>query len=158
MRPILKGGNFCTTKGALTATGTETVHDTTVTIEYAINGKAYQKTAITDGTTPTTDYNTGLTFTQLNASQGTVVVWALNAAGDVKCMMGSIESLAADNTFIKRPQFPGIPNNVTPFAYQILKVDSTGSAIAFGTSNWDATGFTNAIVDLLTTPNRPQIS
>lgn len=158
MRPNLKGGNFCTTAGALTATGTVTTHDTTVSIQYAINGKAYICTAITTGATPTTDYNTGATFTQLGALQGTVVVWALNAAGAVKCMMGSIETLNADSTFFKRPTFPAVPNNVTPFAYQVLKVDSTGSAIAFGTSNWDATGFTNAVVDVHVLPNRPQIS
>lgn len=90
MGKLIKGGNFCTTASLLTATGTETVHDTTVLLQYAIRGKAYTKSGTNaDQTTPTTDYNTGLVFPTLNASKGTVVVWAYNASGTVKCMMGA---------------------------------------------------------------------
>lgn len=153
------GGNFCTTASLLTAAGTETVHDTTVQLEYAINGKAYVKSGTNaDQTTPTTDYVTGAAFPTLGASQGAAVVWAYNAAGTVQCMMSTVQDLDAGGSFKKRPEFPQIPNDVTPFAYQILKVDSTGSDVVFGTSNWDATGFTNVIVDVLVLPNRPQVS
>jgi hypothetical protein len=153
-----RGANFCTTSGLLTATGAETVHDTTVTIVYCIDGKAATKTAITDGATPTTDFNTGAAFVPLTASKGCVVVWGLSSGGTVRCMQGPIESLDASNGFIKAPQFPAVPATVTPFAYQVLKAASNAGTITFGSTNWNATGFTNAIQNVLVLPHRPQVS
>lgn len=151
--------NFATTNSLLTATGAETVHDTTVLLNFCIDGKAYTKSGTNaDQATPTTDYNTGETFTALTANQGAVMVWAYNSSGVVKCMMGEIETLDADGNFTNAPQFPYVPNDVCPFAYQVLKAGSTAGTIAFGTSNWNATGFTNAIVNVLTLPSRPQVS
>src|SRR5690242_15653742 len=133
----VQNGNRCTTSGLLTATGAETVHDTTVTIAYCVNGKSTTKTAITDGATPTTDAVTGAAFVAFGPSQGTVVVWALTAGGTVKCAQGSIETW--DGTaFQVAPKFPNLPDTMTPFAYQVLKASSTASAITFGTSNWNA--------------------
>lgn len=155
----LYGANFCTTSSLLTATGAETVHDTTVLLNYCINGKAYTKSGTNaDQTTPTTDYNTGAAFTNLTANQGTVVVWAYNSSGTVKCMMGSIETLDSGGNFVRYPQFPNIPEDVCPFAYQVLKAGATAGTITFGTSNWNATGFTQAIQNILVLPNRPQAS
>lgn len=150
-------GNSCSTSGLLTATGAETVHDTTVTISYSINGKAYTKTAITDGATPTTDIVTGAAFESFGPSEGTVVVWCLNSSGTVRCAQGTVESW--DGTSFKTaPKFPNVPDTLTPFAYQILKASSTASAITFGSSNWNSTGFTNAIVNVFELPDRPQVS
>lgn len=155
------------TSGLLTATGAETVHDTTVTITYKINGKLYAKTAITDGTTPTTDYNTSAAFPALvggnsvaNApGQGTVVVWALNSSGTVKCMQGSIEALDIGGSFVKAPLFPSIPDDVCPFAYQVLKAGNTAAlSNIFGTANWNATGYTNVIQNVSVLPDRPQVA
>lgn len=150
-------GNRCTTSGLLTATGAETVHDTTVTIAYSVNGKALTKTAITDGATPTSDIVTGAAFVAFGPSQGTVVVWCLNSSGTVRCAQGTIESWDG-TTFASAPKFPNIPDSLTPFAYQVLKASSTASAVTFGTSNWNATGFTNAIVNVHELPDRPQVS
>ena len=50
---------------------------------------------------------------------------------------------------------------MVPIAYQILKAGATASAtaIVFGTANWNATGFTNAIVNINgTLPERPQVA
>lgn len=164
----LRGGVFCTTSGLLTATGAETVHDTTVTINYVIDGKIATKTAITDGATPTTDYNTGAAFPALvgGASvagaygNGCVVVWGLISGGTVKCVMGPHQALDANGAFVTAPQFPPIPAGFCPFAYQVLKAGATASATAiiFGTANWNATGFTNAIVNVAYLPTRPQVS
>lgn len=154
----LRGANFCTTSGLLTATGAETVHDTTVTINYVINGKIATKTAITDGATPTTDYATGAAFVAMTASQGCVVVWGLISGGTVKCVQGPIYSLDASGNFLVAPQFPAIPDDMVPFAYQVLKAGSTAGTITFGSSNWNATGFTNAIVNVAVLPARPQVS
>ena len=62
MQADMQGLNLCTTLGALALTGAATTHATTVTITYSVGGKGYTKTAITGGTTPTTDYNTGKVF------------------------------------------------------------------------------------------------
>ena len=69
----LRGSNFCTSSGLLTATGADTVYDTTVTITYCINGKAATKTAVTDGVTPTTDYVSGNAITLTASCSG---VWS----------------------------------------------------------------------------------
>lgn len=153
----LYGANLATTSGLLTATGAETVYDTTVTICFSVEGKALTKTAVTDGATPTTDAVTGAAFPTFGPSQGTVVVWALSAGGTVNCAQGTIETWDGTN-FANPPQLPNIPDTLTPFAYQILKASSTASAIRFGTSNWNAAGFTNAIVNVFALPRRPQVS
>jgi len=154
--PRMQGAIFATTSGLLTAAGAETTHDTTVTITYCINGKAYTKAAITSGTTPTTDVNTGGAFPALTANQGAVAVWGLNAAGTVQVAMSEVYDLDESGDFEVSPQFPPIPEDFCPFAYQLLKAGSTAGTIAFGTSNWNATGFTNSIQNVLTLPDRPQ--
>lgn len=154
----LFGANFCTTSGLLTATGAETLHDTTVTINYVIEGKIKTKTAITDGATPTTDAVTGSAFVALTASKGCIFVWCLNSAGDVKVVQGPITDLDASENFIVAPQFPNIPEDLVPFAYMVAKAADTAGTITFGSSNWNATGFTNAIVNVAMLPRRPQNS
>lgn len=160
--------NFCTTSGLLTATGAETVYDTTVTINYVLDGKIATKTAITDGATVTTDYVTGAAFPALvggasvanTPGNGCIVVWGLISGGTVKCVMGPHERLDMQGSFVKAPQFPPIPADLCPFAYQVLKAGATASATAiiFGAANWNATGFTNAIVNVAVLPSRPQVA
>lgn len=166
----LRGLKMCTTSGLLTATGAETVYDTTVTINYAIDGILLTKTAVTDGVTPTTDYNTGAAFPALvggasvanTPGNGCVVVWGLISGGTVVCMMGPHAALDMAGNFVSpsKLQWPAIKPNVVPFAYQILKAGATASATAiiFGTANWNATGFTNVIKNVLVLPARPQVS
>lgn len=165
----LTGANFCGSISLLTATGAETVHDTTVLLNFCINGKGYTKSGTNaDQATPTTDYNTGAAFPVLvgGASvagaygNGCVVVWGYNSSGTVKCMMGGHQALDSAGNFIVAPQFPAVPDDICPFAYQVLKAGATASATAiiFGTANWNATGYTNAIVNILCMPSRPQVS
>lgn len=156
------GGNIATTAGAFTGTsafGANTTHATTNTINYAIDGKFYTKTAITGGTTPTTDAATGAAIT-LTANYGTVVVWALDSSGNVKVYKGETVPLDAAGNFLDAPEFPGtIPQTVTPFAYHIIKAGSTTSGTwTFGSSNWNATGLTHAARDVAFLPSRPQTS
>lgn len=169
MDPINQRGlNFCTTNSLLTATGAETVHDTTVLLNFSINGKAYTKSGTNvDAATPTSDYADGLAFSDTSkkltgvasaGGQGTVVVWAYNASGTVKCMMGSRETLDAAGNFLRAPQFPPIPGDVCPFAYQIVKNYGQATTFTFGTSNWNASGASQAIVNVLVLPDRPQVS
>lgn len=163
-----RGGNFVTTSGLLTATGAVTTYDTTVTIVYALDGKLATKTAITTGATPTTDYNTGLAFPALvggasvanTPGNGAVAVWGLISGGTVKVVLGKPQRLDMQGNFVVAPQFPPIPEGFVPFAYQVLKAGATASAtaIVFGTANWNATGFTNAIVNVTDLPLRPQVA
>lgn len=153
----LRGVSFCGSVGRLTATGAETVYDTTLTINFQIrNSGAEAKTAITDGTTPTTDYVTGSSIT-LTASKARVVVWGMIAGGTTKVIAGDIVDWDGV-AFLQPPQFPSIPDAFAPFAYQILKASSSAGTITFGSSNWNATGFTNTIKDVLVLPGRPQTS
>jgi hypothetical protein len=152
----LLGQNFCTTSGLLTATGGVTTYDTTVAITYALGGKAKVKATVAGGATPTTDGVSGAAITMV-ASQGRCVVWCLDTAGVVKCVAGAV--VPWDGTaFLIPPPFPDIPDTLVPFAYQILKTSSAAGTITFGTSNWNATGFTNVIQNVLVLPSRPQVS
>ena len=163
-----RGVTMAHSNSLLTATGAETVHDTTVRLDFSINGKMYSKSGTNaDQTTPTTDHGDSVAFSDSTKTltgvasaggQGTVVVWAYNSSGTVKCLMGSRETLNAAGTFEEVPQFPAIPADVCPFAYQVLKQYGQAATATFGTSNWNASGFTNAIVNVATLPARPQVS
>jgi hypothetical protein len=160
----LTGITAAYSSGLLTGTGAETVYDTTVTIQFAIGGKmGTAKTAVTDGVTPTTDYNTGAAFTALAAETGTVFVWGLTSGGTVKLMQGSVTEVNGGVTttagsFDVYPQFPVIPDDVCPFAYTIVKTAPSASAWTIGTSNWNASGVSVAHVNISQLPDRPQAS
>jgi hypothetical protein len=146
------------TSGLLTATGAETVYDTTVAISFTIDGKRYSKAAVTDGATPTTDGNSAALST-LTANQGCVMVWCLNSSGTVGVFQGDTEELDSAGNFVVAPSFPYVNLKTwCPFAYQVLKAGSTAGTITFGSSNWNATGFTNSIKNVSTLPARPQES
>jgi hypothetical protein len=150
------GLNFCFPSGLLTCTGAETVYDTTVAITSCINGKLTPRAAVTDGATPTTDAVTGAAFRPLTANRGCVIVWALEGS-TVRCMQGPIEVLDG-GVFQIAPKFPNVPDTMAPFAYQVLKAGATAGTITFGSSNWNATGFTNVIQNVAVLPDRPQVA
>lgn len=143
------------TSSLLTATGAETVHDTTVTLTASLNGKIITKTAVTDGVTPTTDHATGEAIT-LEANQARVVVWGYNASGTVKCVAGPVVSQVSGAYGNIAPDFPGIPSDIVPFAYQVIEAASTTVGVwTFGSSNWNATGISATIVNVSQLPDRP---
>jgi len=166
---------MCFTEGLLTCAGAETAFDTTVTISYANDGKI--DLHATEGSTavPTTD-NFGNAYPSLavtNADgsitgKGACVVWGLtgvdhaDGADTIVILHGPVVELDGLTTnFVHTPEFPSIPDDVTPFAYQIVKAATDGStadATVWGTANWNATRFTNVIVDVATLPRRPQDS
>lgn len=165
----LFGINICTAEGLLTATGAETVYDTTVAVSYSIDGKSDLHATQVDGTTPVLDGNgdpfEALAVTNSDGSisgKGACVVWCFNTSDAVACFQGEVVELIDTSTdFAFKPEFPSIPDEFTPFAYQILKQATDGStadSATFGTSNWNATRFTNVIVDVFTLPRRPQDS
>lgn len=170
----LRGGtlNLWDAAAAFTAVGAVTTYDHTATRQH-IDGKSFVKAAVVAGVTPVVDVNTGLAFPALvggasvaNArGKGCIVVWGYNAAGVVKCAMGPHKQLgpiinAVENFEWDGPEFPAIPNDFCPVAYQVLKAGNAASATAiiFGTALWNAAGFTNVIQRVAYLPSRAQVS
>jgi hypothetical protein len=150
---------LCLSKVTLAA-GTTTTVSNTGTITFAIKGKAYSKSAMTNAATPTTDALTGSAFTALSASKGTVVVIGLDKDGALKACQGPIVDLDSANAFVQAPSFPLIPDTMCPIGYIVLKAGSTLSGtFTFGSSNLSGvTGMTYTFVDVIGLPDRPQIS
>jgi len=151
--------NRSNTSGLLTGTGAETFYDTTATINFEIDGKLYQKTAVTNGATPTTDGNTGAAFTGVAPDEVCVFVWGLNAAGTVSLYQGDVMSVDGDtDVAAQNSNWPGLPNTVAPFAYTIYQTDGTSSAggISPGTEDWNDTGLTATHTNIATIPGLTQ--
>lgn len=159
----LIGATFNTVKTGLTGiSGAATTYSTSATsLQIAIRGKAQTKAQVSGGATPTTDAVTGAAIS-LVANQGRAVVWMVDAAGAVKVQAGPVVDLDSAAGFIdgKVPAMPWIDlATYCPIAYTLHKAGSTTVGTwGFGTSNWNATGLTHVVVDLLTLPDRPQAS
>jgi len=165
----LYGGNYAVSKAGLAA-GTTTTITIANNTTYAIGGKAYTKNAASNAATPTTDATTGLAFVAVpvgsatTGGYGCVYVVGLDASGNIKVSQGALfatdTAAVASSKFITAPQFPAIPDTVTPIGYIITKTDSTASAWTFGSSNLAGppTGVLHTFVDCLTLPARPQVS
>lgn len=157
------------TKATLAA-GTTTTLSTTGTTTYAIRGKFYTKSAITNGATPTTDYITGLAFTGILANQGGVFTVGFDHSGNIKVVQGTITALDASGNFITAPQFGGLgpqgsgstDGDFCPIGYILIQAGSTADnshGWRFGTDNMSSvTGITYTFVDISTLPDRPQVS
>lgn len=160
----------CFTKAGLAA-GTTTTLSTGGTITYAIGGKMYTKTAITNGATPTTDYATGAAFNAIPVNKGSVFAIGFDHSGNVKVIQGTIEALDVNGNFINAPQFgamgpgpssssPPTFNDFCPIGYITVLVGATGAAWTFGSSNLAGppTGVTLNWQDCTTLPGRAQVS
>lgn len=91
-----------------------------------------------------------------NSGQALILVHCAYSDGLVKTFWKRSVQLDATGAFLgSATQFPGIPDTVTPFAYQILVAGLTAGDITVGTSNWNATGFTNTVVNVGVLPSRP---
>lgn len=143
--------------------GTTTTLSTANTVQYSIGGKAYAKTAITNGATPTSDSATGSAFVGCKANYGTVYVLCFDSSGNIKAVQGEVTPLDASGAFIVAPEFPAnIPDTLCPIGYYIIKAGSTADATTgflLGTSNSaSVTGITYTLVDINVLPARPQVS
>ena len=164
------------TKATLAA-GTTTTISTTGTTTYAIRGKFYSKTAITNGATPTTDWATGLVFKpipipntapNLALGYGSIYAVGLDSTGAIRVVQGTIEALDVNGNFINAPQFGGdgpagsgkTDSDFCPIGYIVVQLGSTAVATwTFGTNNLSGvTGVTYTFVDVATLPDRPQVS
>lgn len=164
------------TKGSLAA-GTTTTISTTGTMTYAIRGKLYTKTAITNGATPTTDYATGAAFLpipipntapNLALGYGSVYMVGFDHSGNIKVIQGTVVPLDINGNFINAPQFGSFgpqgsgstDNDFCPIGYILVQLGSSAVATwTFGTNNLSGvTGVTYTFVDVANAPDRPQVS
>lgn len=153
-----RGLTAASNTGLLTITGAEALYDTTVAIDYSIDGRTYRKATVADGAAITTDQNTGAAFVPLQPDEGCVFVWCLNAAGTVSVAQGAIATIDGVTDAFKdpgAPQFPFIADEYCPFAYSIHQTTGASSAFQFGVSNWNATGLTDVVINVATLPVRP---
>jgi hypothetical protein len=152
-------GNMCTTKAGMAA-GTTTTLTTASTQLYSILGKAFTKAGTSNEATPTTDARTLAAFVAVGVSKGSVFVVCRDSAGALKVCQGEIVTLDQSNAFQDVPEFPTIPDTLTPIGYILVKVGTTGSAWTFGTSNLTGppTGVVTTYVDCMLLPDRPQAS
>lgn len=151
-------GTFATTKAGL-AVGTTTTMTTANASLYCIKGKAYSAAAASNAATPTTDSNTGAAFLPIAVNKAGVFVICLDTGGALKVVQGAIVDYTDDGVFKVAPQFPVVPDTLCPIGYELVKVISTGSTWTFGSSNQASqTGITKVLVDVMTLPDRPQVS
>lgn len=160
---------ICLIDVLLTATGAATTVGSTGTVHYGIRGKAYTAAALSSTATPTTDWATGVAFAALPINFGTVFMFGLDSGGTLRVIQGNVvplDGIVSSNKFIVAPQFGALgpsgsgttDNDFCPIAYIVVKNGTTGSGWTFGTSNWNATGITLGIQNIISMPDRPQIS
>jgi len=158
---------LCLIDVQLTASGAATTVGSTGTMHYAIRGKAYTLAALSSTATPTTDWATGAAFTALAKNNGTVFLFGVDSTGTLRVVQGTVvplDGIVSSNKFINAPQFGGLgpsgsgstDNDFCPIAYMTVANGTTGSNWTFGTSNWNATGITTAIQNVIGMPDRPQ--
>ncbi len=159
---------LCFTKASLTSGTTSTI-STTGTTTYAIRGKFYTKTAITNGATPTTDWSTGNAFLGVLKNNGSVYTVGFDKSGNIKVVQGTINPLDTSGNFVTAPMFGGLGpagststnNDFCMIGYIVIQAGSTADNVTgfiLGTTSWTATGITATFVDCCGEPDRPQTS
>ena len=145
--------------------GTTSTYTTTVTTAFAINGKfGTTLGAQTNTASPTLDAVTGVAFPAITANNCACLVWGTTLAGAIALCQGPSVATATGVTttvgaFIAAPQFPALPDDFCPMAYQIVRVSPTGSSFTTGVTNWTASGITCTVMQNISTlPDRPQIA
>ena len=164
------GGNMVTSRaGGATAnlvTGGAVTTFTPQSITFSVGGKGQFAASGTIGTaSPTTDAVTGIAFRGVTPNQGCAFVWCLTAAGAIRVVQGPLtgaNSVDDNGVWANVPQFPAIPDTLTPISYSIVRAASTASAAGWllGTNNFTGvTGITVATAqDVFLLPATPQTS
>lgn len=153
----LFGGSFVTGAHPVLSTGTTSSYSTAAILTFSVNGfRGTPLAAQTNAASPTVDFATNAPIT-LGPSQSRCVVWAINQAGTVACFAGPVVDYT-NAVYTVPPQFPPIPDTHVPFAYQLLRTAANSGTITFGSTAWNATGYTNVIGNVYVLPDRPQVS
>lgn len=167
---------MCLSKVTLAAGTTTTLSNTGTTI-FAIKGKAFSKAAMNNTATPTVDFSTGNAFLpipipntapNLALGYGCAYTVGFDKSGTLRVIQGTIVPLDVSGNFINAPQFGGLgpagsgstDNDFCPIGYIVVQLGASAVATwTFGTNNLSSvTGVTYTFVDVVTLPDRPQIS
>jgi hypothetical protein len=117
--------------------------------------------------TPTLDAATGLAFPPILINTCAAIVYGLNLAGTLVAVQGTalpteVGVTTTAGAFISAPQFPGLPDNFVPVAYQIVRVAPSGTGgFTLGVSPWTGSASyatCTTIQNIVALPNRPQIA
>lgn len=116
-------------------------------------------------TTPTLDRNTGVAFAPVLPNTAATVVFGVTPAGALVAVQGTALPTEAGVTtavgaFINAPQFPAIPDDMTPFAYTVVRsAPSLTAGFSVGVTSWAASGASCTVFrNIGTLPDRPKIS
>lgn len=159
----LVNANFVLAAAGLTGlSGAATTFTTSKAFDFAIGGKAFSKAAVAGGATPTIDAYTGKAIT-VAVGKGSVVLWCVDAAGNIKAVQGTSETVDDNGNFLAAPPGFNVPSDdLVPFAYSIHKNLSNGGAnvtpFLFGTTVWNAANTLHTAQSIITVPGRPQQS
>lgn len=152
---------ICPKKITLAAGTTSTLNNTGTT-DYAINGRAYQKAAMSNAATPTADAATGAAFNPVPANKGCIFLIGFSAGGSLLAVQGRIEDLDAAGSFKNAPQMGIPPNDFCTVGFLIIKAGATASSAPgwlFGTNDMSGvTGITYTFGDLMGIPGRPFVA
>lgn len=137
------------------------VAGTTTTVSYSafnyvLNAVPKTRGAETNKAHPTTDVNTGVIFPTVTINKGTIIFYMVDTTGVLGAVQGTLADLDSAGKFITAPKFPAIPAGWCPFAYLVVKVDSTGGAgwTASTSNQASATGVTYTRADMYCVPTR----
>lgn len=159
MRPgSIEGLTMTFNSGALALDAGAATYSTTAAIAHCIRGQHYSKGTVTNGTFPTTDILTGAAFVALAADKATSLLWGLDEDQAVVVAQGNIIDVDPDTDLLdgQGHLIPKLDSKLyCPFALTLHQRDGTGSLWTPGTSDWDATGLTDAIYNLATMLDRP---
>ena len=156
------------TKLALVA-GTTTTLTTTVVGQYAINGKIFQRTALTNQASPTTDIATGRAFVPLPIPvagsvfpKQCVLVVGLDVSGNPQIAQGPLVNTQDVVNGIAAMPWPTLPETICPIGYVTVVSAAAGTQVAAwtpGSNNWaGVTGITCTFTDLSDLPGSPAIA
>lgn len=157
------------TANMVNVTGAKTY--TTQNLTYAVGGKLLYKAAVTTQAVPTTDVVTGKAFVAVQKQQACAFIWTIDASGNFGLAQGPLPvsagtvgtvtnmDSATPGNVVTAPQFPALPDTLTPVAYFIAKISSNYAGTGFipgSSDNWDATGVVATAVDVIALPAVPQ--
>ena len=159
MKLPIEGLTMAMGKAGVVADDGATTYDIATAIDFCVDGKAFTKATVSNGATPVLDGTTGVAFTAVLPDQACILVMALDAAGAVSVHQGPIVTVDGDSDELDfAAQLPLVDTSLyCPFAY--IKYQTAGTSAAAGlkpgTDNWNATGLTSTVVDLIAYPARP---
>ena len=157
-----------------TTTLTQTLAGGATSNIFAIRGKMYSASALSNTATPTTDWATGKAFLPVLANQGGVFMVGFDHSGNLRAIQGqtaALDTVTEPGNFLTAPQFGAMgpsgsgsgDGDFCPIGYVVVQAGSTANNTTgwtFGSSNFAGppTGITFTFQDVCGITDRPQVS